>query len=39
MMANDIKPVIDQVAPLKDAIKMLQYLETGQQFGKIVIKV
>ena len=39
MMAHDIKPVIDQVAPLKDAIKMLQYLETGKQFGKIVIKV
>ena len=33
-----IKPVIDQVAPLKDGIKMLQYLEEGQQFGKIVLR-
>jgi NADPH:quinone reductase-like Zn-dependent oxidoreductase len=38
MMTHNIRPVIDQVAPLKDAVKMLQRLESGNQFGKIVIK-
>ncbi len=38
MMTHDIRPAIDTVAPLKDGIKMLQRLETGQQFGKIVLK-
>ena len=34
----NIKPVIDTVAPLKDGIRLLKYLEDGQQFGKIVLK-
>jgi NADPH:quinone reductase-like Zn-dependent oxidoreductase len=29
---------IDTVAPLADGIKMIQRLESGQQFGKIVLK-
>lgn len=38
MMLHNIKPVIDKVAPLKDAISMIQRLESGQQFGKIILK-
>jgi NADPH:quinone reductase-like Zn-dependent oxidoreductase len=37
MFRNGIKPVIDQIAPLKDGIKMLKHLEEGKQFGKIVL--
>lgn len=36
---NKIPPVIDRVAPLKDGIKMAQLLESGEQFGKIVLEV
>ncbi len=36
--SNNIKPVIDCVAALKDGVKMLKRLEDGQQFGKIVLK-
>lgn len=38
ILSKDIKPVIDTVAPLKDGIKMIQRLESGRQFGKIVLK-
>lgn len=34
---QNIKPVIDVVAPLKDGIKMIKRLEDGEQFGKIVL--
>jgi NADPH:quinone reductase-like Zn-dependent oxidoreductase len=34
---NNIKPVVDRVESLKDGIRMLQYLEKGEQFGKIVL--
>ncbi len=37
MWKNDIKPVIDCVEPLSKGIEMLQHLEQGQQFGKIVL--
>lgn len=36
---NNIKPVIDRVEPLKNGIKMIQRLEEGKQFGKIVLSV
>jgi len=36
---NNIKTPIDTVAPLSDGIKMIQRLESGQQFGKIVLRV
>ena len=39
MWANNIKPVIDCVEPLKNGIKALKRLEDGEQFGKIVLKV
>lgn len=38
MMLHNIKAAIDKVAPLKDGIKMIQYLESGKQFGKIILK-
>lgn len=38
MWNNKLKPVIDRVEPLKEGIKMLQLLEEGSQFGKIVLK-
>jgi len=38
MWANRLKPVIDTVEPLKKGIEMIQYLEEGKQFGKIVLK-
>ncbi|MBX7143813.1 MAG: zinc-binding dehydrogenase [Oligoflexia bacterium] len=38
MLKHNIKPVIDQVAPLKDGIKIIRYLEEGRQFGKLVLK-
>lgn len=34
----EIKVPIDRVEPLKEGIRMLQHLENGQQFGKIVLK-
>ena len=38
MLKNDIKPIIDRVEPLKRGIEMMQYLEEGRQFGKIVLR-
>ena len=38
MMQHKIKAVIDRVEPLSQGIKMLQLLEEGRQFGKIVLK-
>jgi NADPH:quinone reductase-like Zn-dependent oxidoreductase len=37
MWRNNIKPVIDRSEALKDGIKMLKYLESGEQFGKVVL--
>lgn len=34
---NNIRVPIDTVAPLSDGIKMLKRLESGEQFGKIVL--
>lgn len=36
--SHKVKIPIDTVAPLKDGIKMIKYLEDGGQFGKIVLK-
>lgn len=38
MWRNSIRPIIDRVAPLKQGIEMVQYLEEGKQFGKIILK-
>ena len=39
LQEQNIKPVIDIVAELPAGIEMLQRLEAGQQFGKIVLRV
>jgi NADPH:quinone reductase-like Zn-dependent oxidoreductase len=35
---NRLKPVVDKVAPLSDGIKLLQEMESGEQFGKLVLR-
>ena len=37
--AGRLKPVIDRVFPLAEAAAAHAYLESGQQFGKVVLKV
>lgn len=36
---NKIVPVIDKVFPLEEAEQALRYMDSGQQFGKIVLKI
>ncbi|MCO6429857.1 MAG: zinc-binding dehydrogenase [Deltaproteobacteria bacterium] len=38
MLQHDIKAAIDRVEPLKDGAHMLQRLEEGAHFGKIILK-
>jgi NADPH:quinone reductase-like Zn-dependent oxidoreductase len=37
--ASHLKPVIDRIFPLQEAAAAHVYLESGQQFGKVVLKV
>jgi NADPH:quinone reductase-like Zn-dependent oxidoreductase len=37
--ANEIRPVIDSVAPLEDIAELTGRMEAGDQFGKLVLKV
>src|SRR6266404_878888 len=37
--AGHLKPVVDRVFPLQDAAAAHTYLESGQQFGKVILKV
>ncbi len=37
--ASRLKPVVDRVFPLAEAAAAHAYLESGQQFGKVVLKV
>jgi NADPH:quinone reductase-like Zn-dependent oxidoreductase len=37
--AGHLKPVVDRVFPLPEAAAAHAYLESGQQFGKVVLKV
>jgi NADPH:quinone reductase-like Zn-dependent oxidoreductase len=37
MWSRGLKPIIDRVEPLKSGVSMLQYLERGEQFGKVVL--
>jgi NADPH:quinone reductase-like Zn-dependent oxidoreductase len=37
--AGHLKPVVDRTFPLQDAAAAHAYLESGQQFGKVVLKV
>lgn len=36
---NRLKPVVDRVFPFKEAREAIQYLESAQHFGKIVISI
>ncbi len=38
MLKHKIKAVIDRVEPMKKGIEMIKYLESGKQFGKIVLQ-
>jgi NADPH:quinone reductase-like Zn-dependent oxidoreductase len=37
--AGRLKPVVDRTFPLAEAAAAHTYLESGQQFGKVVLKV
>jgi NADPH:quinone reductase-like Zn-dependent oxidoreductase len=37
--AGRLKPIVDRVFPLQEAAAAHAYLESGQQFGKVVLKV
>src|ERR1700730_801215 len=37
--AGRLKPVVDRTFPLAEAVAAHAYLESGQQFGKVVLKV
>lgn len=36
--AGLVKPVVDQITPAHDAVKAYERLESGEQFGKIVLR-
>jgi NADPH:quinone reductase-like Zn-dependent oxidoreductase len=36
--ANQIRPCVDRVFPFEQAVEALRYFETGQHFGKVVIR-
>jgi zinc-binding alcohol dehydrogenase/oxidoreductase len=36
---KQIQPVIDEIVPLEEAEAALQRMESGTQFGKIVLKI
>ncbi|WP_439582202.1 zinc-binding dehydrogenase [Dyadobacter bucti] len=36
---KEIVPIIDKVFPIEQAEQALRYMESGQQFGKIVLKI
>jgi NADPH:quinone reductase-like Zn-dependent oxidoreductase len=37
--AGRLKPLVDRVFPLQEAVAAHTYLESGQQFGKVVLRV
>jgi len=37
--ANAIKPVIDRVFPLNDAVAAMNHLDSGTHFGKVVVRM
>jgi NADPH:quinone reductase-like Zn-dependent oxidoreductase len=34
-----LRPLVDRTYPLDDAVEALRYLESGEQFGKVVIEI
>ena len=39
MVSNDIKPVIDRVFDWDDVYDAIEYMQSGEKIGKIVIRV
>lgn len=39
MQVNGVRPIIDQIFPLKDAAAAQRRLEEGKQFGKVVLQI
>jgi NADPH:quinone reductase-like Zn-dependent oxidoreductase len=39
MQVNGVRPIIDQLFPLKDAAAAQRRLEEGKQFGKVVLQI
>lgn len=39
VVANKLKPVVDSVEPLERAKEAMRRMETGEQFGKIVLEI
>ncbi|HEY7165217.1 MAG TPA: zinc-binding dehydrogenase [Candidatus Binatia bacterium] len=39
MTASKIKPIVDRIFPLSKAAEAQRYLESGKQFGKVVLKI
>jgi NADPH:quinone reductase-like Zn-dependent oxidoreductase len=37
--AGHLRPVVDRIFPLQEAAAAHAYLESGEQFGKVVLKV
>jgi NADPH:quinone reductase-like Zn-dependent oxidoreductase len=37
VFAGTLKPVVDKTFPLREAAKAHEYLEHGEQFGKVVL--
>lgn len=39
LYADGLRPVVDSVLPLDNAVDAHQRMEEGRQFGKIVLKI
>ena len=37
VFSGQLKPVVDRAFPLRDAAKAHEYLEKGEQFGKVLL--
>jgi NADPH:quinone reductase-like Zn-dependent oxidoreductase len=39
MESRLIRPIVDRIFPLADAAEAHRYLESGDQFGKVVLRI